>query len=308
MKFNFFFLSLLLISGNFLFAQTFQVTYIQTVIGDSTQSIENNPQNTNSSIWTLVGSNDYSFYYSKGRNYSSFNARTIDSLLSTKKDSIINQNKYGVEQNNSNLVTVSLNSSAYLTEDTAAKYVYIDKRSNKVLTRDIFGKTYLLTEEEIPIINWEITDKKKRILSYDAFLARAYYRGRSYTAWFTNAIPILSGPWKFGGLPGIILELYSDDNQVKFIASEVKMPANAEIPEKPITSGTKLSLSDYFSYPQNTYHEMGIKNKAVTDNIESSPAYQANPGRFDAVIKMQKKSEELNKKFEKVFFFIEKRF
>ncbi len=308
MKFKIFFMGLLLISGEFLFAQTFQVTYIQTVIRDSTHTIESNPSSNKSSIWTLVGSNDYSFYYSKGKNYTSFNARTKDSLVSAIKDSIINQSKYRVAPNNSNLVTVSLQSSAYLTEDTAALYVYIDKKANKVLTRDNIDQTYLVTEEEIPTIKWDITDKKKRILSYDAYLATAYFRGRSYSAWFSSAIPILSGPWKFGGLPGIILELYSDDNQVKFIASEVKMPANAVIPEKPITSGLNLSVSDYFSYPHKHQHEIGIKNKAVIDNIESTPAYQANPGRYDEIIKMQKKTVELSKKFEKVLFFIEKRY
>lgn len=308
MRFKIFFLALLLISAEFICAQSFQVTYIQTVIRDSTQTIESSPSNNKSTIWTLVGSNDYSLYYSKGKNFTSFNARTKDSLMSAIKDSIINQSKYGVAQDKSKLVTVSMHSSAYLTEDTAAKYVYIDKNTNKVFTRDNIDQTYLLTEEDIPIINWEITDRKKRILSYDAFLARAYFRGRNYSAWFTNAIPILSGPWKFVGLPGIILELYSDDNQVKFIASEVKIPANGLIPEKLITSGVKLSLSDYFSYPHKHQHEIGIKSKAVIDNIESTPAYQSDPGRSVESIKMLKKSLDLSTKFEKVLFFIEKRF
>lgn len=37
------------------------------------------------------------------------------------------------------------------------------------------------------------------------------FRGRSYKAYFTNDIPITIGPWKFNGLPGLIV--YIEDEQ-----------------------------------------------------------------------------------------------
>ncbi|MDL2257346.1 GLPGLI family protein [Bacteroidales bacterium OttesenSCG-928-I14] len=35
-------------------------------------------------------------------------------------------------------------------------------------------------------------------------------------AWFAPGIPIPNGPWKFGGLPGLILKLYDTDENFIF--------------------------------------------------------------------------------------------
>lgn len=43
-----------------------------------------------------------------------------------------------------------------------------------------------------------------------------YFRGRSYVAWFTMDIPIENGPWKFAGLPGLILKVYDDKKLYDF--------------------------------------------------------------------------------------------
>lgn len=66
-------------------------------------------------------------------------------------------------------------------------------------------------EEPIEMI-WELKNEKKEILTYECYKATTRFRGRNYIAWYTNAIPISDGPYKFSGLPGLILELY-DDNE-----------------------------------------------------------------------------------------------
>lgn len=45
------------------------------------------------------------------------------------------------------------------------------------------------------------------ILDYKCHKALTSFRGRDYVAWFTLDIPISNGPWKFGGLPGLILQV-----------------------------------------------------------------------------------------------------
>ena len=52
----------------------------------------------------------------------------------------------------------------------------------------------------------------------DSLHATADFRGRRWTAWFATDIPVSDGPWKLGGLPGLILEAYDEGQQHVFTA------------------------------------------------------------------------------------------
>ena len=60
--------------------------------------------------------------------------------------------------------------------------------------------------EPIPSQNWQVGSETKTIADYQCQKATCSFRGRNYTAWFALDIPISQGPWKFGGLPGLILK------------------------------------------------------------------------------------------------------
>ncbi|NMH27298.1 GLPGLI family protein [Flavobacterium silvaticum] len=70
-------------------------------------------------------------------------------------------------------------------------------------------------------INWQIGKETKTLLGYHCNQAVCQWRGRSYTAFYTPDIPISSGPYKFDGLPGIILEINSEDKEVRIIARAI---------------------------------------------------------------------------------------
>ena len=62
--------------------------------------------------------------------------------------------------------------------------------------------------EPWPSMQWTLKDEKQTICGYQCQRATCHWRGRDYEAWFTSAIPLKSGPWKFGGLPGLIMKIY----------------------------------------------------------------------------------------------------
>lgn len=62
------------------------------------------------------------------------------------------------------------------------------------------------------------------ILGYRCKKATTFYRGRRYTAWFTLDIPISDGPYKFWGLPGLILMIYDTQNFHKFEVVSISKP------------------------------------------------------------------------------------
>ncbi len=86
---------------------------------------------------------------------------------------------------------------------------------NTVVHRSPSVGPVFLYEDEIKI-QWEIKLERKRIAGYGCQRAVAVFRGRTWEAWFTSQIPISDGPWKFHGLPGLIMEVADDQNHYRF--------------------------------------------------------------------------------------------
>ena len=59
--------------------------------------------------------------------------------------------------------------------------------------------------------NWKILPDKSKIGDYTAQKATTEFGGRQWTAWFTTDLPFPDGPYKFHGLPGLIVKLEDAD-------------------------------------------------------------------------------------------------
>ena len=76
--------------------------------------------------------------------------------------------------------------------------------------------------EYIPVQNWVIQNDTLTVNGYLCQKATCEFRGRNYIAWFSMDIPISNGPWKFGGLPGLILKVYDHEQLYTFECVEVQ--------------------------------------------------------------------------------------
>lgn len=56
-------------------------------------------------------------------------------------------------------------------------------------------------------LKWKLTKEFSKILNYNVQKATTEFGDRKWTAWFTKDIPIQDGPYKFKGLPGLILKI-----------------------------------------------------------------------------------------------------
>jgi len=85
------------------------------------------------------------------------------------------------------------------------------------------ASAYNTYEEVIPKQEWAINmDSVMTILGMECHKATTKFRGRVWEVWFTEEIPISLGPWKLGGLPGLILKATADNNFIKLTAISVK--------------------------------------------------------------------------------------
>ncbi|MCY0971136.1 GLPGLI family protein [Chryseobacterium wangxinyae] len=69
----------------------------------------------------------------------------------------------------------------------------------------LFKDNYLVNDDRVQ--KWKILNDKNKILNYNVQKAELNYMGRKWTAWFTTEIPIQDGPYKFHGLPGLIMKI-----------------------------------------------------------------------------------------------------
>ncbi|MFT3920115.1 GLPGLI family protein [Cloacibacterium sp.] len=79
---------------------------------------------------------------------------------------------------------------------------------------EIFDKVYVTKFESQP--KWKIFEDKNKIFEYNVQKAETLFGGRKWVAWFTNEIPINDGPYKFFGLPGLILKITDSDENFIF--------------------------------------------------------------------------------------------
>ncbi len=105
------------------------------------------------------------------------------------------------------------------------------KNSNIIYFDDYIDDKQYFIKDTLPNLNWELLpDEKKEIQGYVCQKAKLKYRGSEFTAYYTLDIPIKFGPWKFDGLPGLIMEIQlDDDNNYYWKATKVIYPSNEEV-------------------------------------------------------------------------------
>lgn len=70
--------------------------------------------------------------------------------------------------------------------------------------------------ETISAQQWNISTDTLTVLGYICQKATTEFRGRNYEAWFSPDIPVNDGPWKFYGLPGLIMKVSDSENLFSF--------------------------------------------------------------------------------------------
>ena len=97
-------------------------------------------------------------------------------------------------------------------------HIYTYRKTGTVVSADLFG-SFLRTSQQIPQFSrWTMEEGSEEILGYRCMKASTFYGGRHYTAYFTPEIPISDGPWKFHGLPGMILKVSDDEGDFTYEA------------------------------------------------------------------------------------------
>ena len=174
---------------------------------------------------------------------------------------------------------------------------------------------YYVYETEDPI-KWNIQSETNKLGNLNIQKATTEFGGRKWTAWFTKEIPFTEGPYKFRGLPGLIVLL--EDSNKNFIytfsrnynlnktyITESFLENRYNLKAIPITEKQwkKINLEYYndpFATLRNSYQpgwEIEIQGKQIkskedfkelTSNAQKEIKRYNNPVELNSVIKYPK--------------------
>ncbi len=93
-------------------------------------------------------------------------------------------------------------------------HIYKQQTSDSV--HYIHWSTNSFSLKERAKLEWKLGGQTKEIKGYQCKNAFTSYAGRDYEAWYTSEIPISEGPYKFSGLPGLILSIQDHTQTHRF--------------------------------------------------------------------------------------------
>ena len=119
------------------------------------------------------------------------------------------------------------------------------------------------------LFNWKIEDETKIIKDNKVQKATTSFAGRNYIAWFAPEIPISDGPYKFNGLPGLILEIRDTQNYWNFEFFGLKNLS-------PKTT-FKLNLNNYVKTTREDLAELWYRYRQDPMGYANNPNVKSNP-------------------------------
>lgn len=144
--------------------------------------------------------------------FSSYKNLTVDSLIMrSTSEQIANAAMEG-----------KLSTGEYMT-------IYKNYPSGKLTHTEKICQDWFRYEEDLPVLEWELTDSVTNVLGYECQSARCVFRGREWTVFYTEEIPLADGPWKLHGLPGLIMKASDEKGHYTFECIGIKSRADRPI-------------------------------------------------------------------------------
>lgn len=156
------------------------------------------------------------------------------------------------------------------------------RNDNKITCHDnVFMDRYVY-EEPIPDMGWILDHEKDEICGHECQKATCSFRGRDWTAWYCPEIEIDGGPWKFGGLPGLILKVEDSEKEHIFEAFQVRK-SNNKISYPMSSSIFKTDRKAFNKMHADFYKDPGAfleGNPLMPTTVDGKPAIKKGKRRF----------------------------
>ncbi|KMQ67464.1 hypothetical protein ACM39_13585 [Chryseobacterium sp. FH2] len=209
------------------------------------------------------------------------------STQSLKRDSVLKNSTKTITEGNTTILSLK----GVSVPKTNFPYTIIQSNENIQYFR-LVGMS-LLTYKEPTISNWKLINESKVINTISCKKAELNYKGRNWIAWYSTEIPFPYGPYKFSGLPGLIIKITDDKGDYEF--ELVKSVPNDRLRGKVVS----LYESRYTNAAETTQPKFEQALKDANDNaIGMLASYGTTIIEGKEMIQQKIKERQLNKKYE----------
>jgi GLPGLI family protein len=137
-----------------------------------------------------------------------------------------------------------------------------------------------------PPLKWEVLGENKKIKNYDCILAKTTTdTDNVFYAWFTPQISVPEGPFRFKGLPGLVIEIYNERKTIKIFANEIEKSStqmvNIKFPKVVALEDRKdkflKAREQFILNPNQQYDDANIKIYDTNTGKELKSKLKTNP-------------------------------
>ncbi|TRX71397.1 GLPGLI family protein [Carboxylicivirga sp. M1479] len=156
-------------------------------------------------------------------------------------------------------------------QTTDSTLLYQNHQQGYFVYEEKLGREHLVMQEKLDLFDWRLTGEKDTIVNYPCKSAIAEFRGREYMAYYTTDLPFTAAPWKFHGLPGVMLKLVSTDDVLVFQSEAIKLGDESGIIRHPFEHKTAIEY-DEFCKKYKAYRKEVIKKRKQRAKQQNRPA------------------------------------
>ena len=154
-------------------------------------------------------------------------------------------------------------------------------RDNFTNTMQVFDKVMIdrfVYSDSVPDLKWALVDTTYEVCGYVCHKATTHFRGRDWIAWYCD-VPVNAGPWKFSGLPGLILAVYDTSKSQCFIANTIRKGNSAIVMKdrkefKTTRERFNKALREYNENPAEMFERAGLMPTVVNEEGDVNPPYR----------------------------------
>lgn len=124
-------------------------------------------------------------------------------------------------------------------------------------------------EEKLSAFQWELLNEDSLIGAYAVQKARLRYGGRLWYAWYTLEIPVSDGPYKFSGLPGLILKISDSQGHYVFEMTAIERLKEAVAIAFYDMDYVKTNRKGFLDAEENFRHDIINRAREAGANLQS---------------------------------------